>query len=86
MLLACLEEDIPKQPSRGFRYQLPAPRPRGHFLLLPSRTSTLLLKSIAVNELVLPVEVGTTLDSPTDESQTLVGNALKQVLVILTII
>ena len=49
-----------------------------HFLILPSTSQSLLIKSLAVNELVLPVEPPTAVELPSSAVQQFVTNALDQ--------
>ncbi len=66
MLLAKLEVDQLPSHSSGFRYHLPPLQPSGHFLLLPSQSSTLLLKPVAVRELMLPCDLANVDTLPQD--------------------
>ena len=77
MLLAQLEPPAPPHGS-GFRYQVPPPEAKGYFLLVAARSGSLLLKSIAVSELMMPCDV-TAGDEPPLDSMKLVGAALDQV-------
>lgn len=52
--------------------------PSGHFVLMPSTSCTMLLKSVCVNELLLPVDIPG-LDQPTEESMTTVTAAMDKV-------
>ncbi len=49
-----------------------------HFLILPSTSQSLLIKSLAVNELVLPVESPTAVEQPSSAVQQFVTKALDQ--------
>lgn len=55
--------------------------PSGHFVLMPSTSCTMLLKSVCVNELLLPVDIPG-LDQPTQESLTAVTAAMDKVTVL----
>ncbi|KAI0222488.1 hypothetical protein LSAT2_026283 [Lamellibrachia satsuma] len=82
VLLACLEttpsETVPK--SR-FVYSFPTPKPCGHFLLLPSHQPChLLLKAVAVNEIILPRHFSSA-DEPTEETISVMDACLSQVVV-----
>lgn len=55
------------------------PSPNGHFLLLPSDNNCLLLKSIAVSELMLPSEVQPAVEGPSDSALSVVASCLDQV-------
>ena len=50
-------DEPPSAGRGGFRYPSAVPHPRGHYVLLPSHTGTLLLKAMAVAEMMLPVEL-----------------------------
>ena len=50
-----------------------------HFLLLPSSSFTLLIKPVAVSELLLPVELPPTEEKPTQEAQQTITHCLEQV-------
>ena len=60
VLLACYE---PSCTPSGPRVSNPQP----HFILLPSPSHTLLIKSVVVSELILPVDLSSPVDTPTDE-------------------
>lgn len=53
--------------------------PKGHFLILPSDRVTMLLKSIAVSELVLPYNFEPTQSQPQDDAVRLVERSLNKV-------
>lgn len=53
--------------------------PHGHFLLLPSDNNSLLLKSISVSELMLPSDVQSPLEGPSDSALSVVASCLDQV-------
>ena len=60
--------------------QLPvAPSPHGHFLLLPSDNNSLLLKSIAVSELMLPSDVQSPAEGPSNSAISVIASCLDQV-------
>ena len=50
-----------------------------HFLLLPSSSFTLLIKPVAVSELLLPIELPPTEEKPTQEAQQTITHCLEQV-------
>lgn len=52
--------------------------PSGHFVLMPSTSCTMLLKSVCVSELLLPVDIPG-LHQPTEESLTAVTAAMDKV-------
>ncbi|XP_074612698.1 meiosis 1 arrest protein-like [Acropora palmata] len=52
--------------------------PHGHFLLLPSDNNGLLLKSIAVSELMLPSEEESPVEGPSDSALSVVASCLDQ--------
>lgn len=64
--------------SHGCQQALSA-SPQGHFLLLPSDNS-LLLKSIAVSEMMLPSDVQSPVEGPSDSALSVVASCLDQVL------
>lgn len=61
------------------RQQAVSASPQGHFLLLPSDNS-LLLKSIAVSEMMLPSAVQSPVEGPTDSALSVVASCLDQVI------
>lgn len=61
------------------RQQALSASPQGHFLLLPSDNS-LLLKSIAVSEMMLPSDVQSPVEGPSDSALSVVASCLDQVL------
>lgn len=61
------------------RQQALSASPQGHFLLLPSDNS-LLLKSIAVSEMMLPSDVQSPVEGPSDRALSVVASYLDQVL------
>ena len=54
-------------------------KPHGNFVLLPAPNGTLLVKSIAVQELLLPCQTGTTLEGATEQSIDIISSSLNQV-------
>ena len=60
------------------RQQAVTASPQGHFLLLPSDNS-LLLKSIAVSEMMLPSDVQSPVAGPSDSALSVVASCLDQV-------
>lgn len=54
-------------------------KPNGSFVFLPAPNGTLLVKSIAVQELLLPCQTGTSLDGATEESLDLISSSLHQI-------
>ena len=54
--------------------------PEGHFLLLPSDSGSLLLKSIAMNELLLPSDLQPRLEGTCGETRQVLASCLDQVL------
>lgn len=56
-----------------------APSPHGHFLFLPSDNNCLLLKSIAVSELMLPRDVPPPMEGLNDGVLSVVTSCLDQV-------
>lgn len=56
--------------------------PYGHFLLLPSDNNGLLLKSIAVRELMLPSDEEPPVEGPNDSALSVVASCLDQVIFI----
>ena len=61
------------------RQQALSASPQGHFLLLPSDNS-LLLKSIAVSEMMLPSDIQSPVEGPSDRALSVVASYLDQVL------
>ena len=56
-------------------------QPMGHFVLLPSENGTLLVKSLAVRELVLPYSAGNHEEEVEEEYQDIVEDSLNQVII-----
>ena len=54
-------------------------KPAGSFVFLPAPNGTLLVKSIAVQELLLPCQAGTSLDGVTEESMDIINSSFSQV-------
>lgn len=69
----------PNVALRGYQRQAVIPSPHGHFLLLPS-VNSLLLKSIAISELMLPSDVQSSVEGPCDNALAVVASCLDQVL------
>ena len=69
----------PNVALRGHQRQAGIPSPHGHFLLLPSDNS-LLLKSIAISELMLPSDVQSSVEGPYDNALSVVASCLDQVI------
>ena len=65
--------------SRGRQQQVVSASPQGHFLLLPSDNS-LLLKPIAVSEMMLPNNVQTPVEGPSESALSVVASCLDQVI------
>ena len=61
------------------RQQSASVSPQGHFLLLPSDNS-LLLKSIAVSEMMLPSDTQSPVERPSDSALSVLASCLDQVL------
>ncbi|XP_068708098.1 meiosis 1 arrest protein-like [Montipora foliosa] len=59
-------------------HRSPKPSPQGYFLLLPSDSNCLLLKSIAVSELTLPSDVQPSVEGPSDNALSVVASCLDQ--------
>ena len=53
--------------------------PEGHYLFLPSDNNSLLLKSIAVSELMLPNDFQSSVEGPSDSALSAVASCLDQV-------
>jgi len=53
-------------------------QPQGHFIILPSPNCSLLIKSLAVSELVLPFDIPT-LENPTKDNLDLLSDAVSKV-------
>lgn len=57
-------------------------KPKGRYVFLPAPNGTLLIKSLAVQELLLPCQTGTSLDGATEESLDVITDAFCQVLMV----
>ncbi|XP_070569318.1 meiosis 1 arrest protein-like [Ptychodera flava] len=78
-LLAEMETTEEKAKSTGsFNYRPDPPKPSGYFLLLPSQSMTLLIKSVAVNELMLPCDFQVPTDKPLSDAVNLLSDSLNQ--------
>ena len=55
-------------------------KPEGKFVLIPAQNGTLLIKSIAVQELMLPCQAGGNLEEPAEECVNIISGSLDQVL------
>lgn len=77
ILVAQMEAQVP---SRKAAQANPLSIPRGYFALLPASNLTLLIKSLVVNELLLPNNTGYQIDRPTDESLRMIESALDKVI------
>jgi len=53
--------------------------PVGNFALFPSDTGSLLVKSVAVQELMMPYDTGNQLDEPTEDCLNMISDSLDQV-------
>ena len=72
--------DIPKPNMR--RQRTPSsslPSPQGCFVLLPAPNMTLLVKSVAVNELMLPCTVSVAVEEPSEENLQVIQATMNQV-------
>ena len=58
--------------------------PEGHYLLLPSDNNSLLLKSIAVSELMLPNDFQSSVEGPNDSALSAIASCLDRVKTIFT--
>ena len=63
-----------------FQYHAPPAAPKGFFILLPSQSRTLLLKAVAVNELMLPCDLQTNTEQPSQEKMAAVSASMDQVI------
>lgn len=72
---------VDEMQGRGAKSHQPPP-PRGHFVLLPSPSSSLLLKPLAVSELMLPLDVAP-LEVPSEETLCRLSTVLDKVRVYL---
>ena len=80
-LLCQLQEETPQKtppPGSRFRYQVPQLKPKGYFLILPSNSDSLLIKSVADADLILPAGVNSS-ETPTPESEAVIENCLNKV-------
>ncbi|CAH1785727.1 unnamed protein product [Owenia fusiformis] len=79
VILARIDSPNEGQGSKG-SYSTTVPlAPCGHFIILPSEGGSMLIKSVAVNELMLPCENSILADSPSQTSLETVEAALAQV-------
>ncbi|KAK3755532.1 hypothetical protein QZH41_019906 [Actinostola sp. cb2023] len=78
--LAALIKVKPTYATRPGQPRLPI----GYFILLPSHGSTMLLKSIATNELLLPTDFNQPLDGPTNEATEVIAACVDQVIIIVS--
>ncbi|CAH1258979.1 M1AP [Branchiostoma lanceolatum] len=68
-----------RDPPPGQNQQKPPrPSPRAHFLLLPSQSTSLLIKSVAVGELMLPCDFISPSETPTQEAVDTVESSIAQ--------
>ena len=63
----------------GTSHYEPASQPQGRFVLIPAQNGTLLIKSIAVQELMLPCQVGNHAEEPSGYSLKAIEDLLDQV-------
>ncbi|XP_064635090.1 meiosis 1 arrest protein-like [Lineus longissimus] len=76
VLLGSLEAE---QPNQGPLYSKSScSKPSGHFILMPSQSCALVVRSIAVRELILPCELSTMNETPNSESLDIVSRSLEQ--------
>ncbi|PFX18019.1 Meiosis 1 arrest protein [Stylophora pistillata] len=68
----------PRVALRGYPQQAVTSSPHGHFIFLPSDNS-LLLKSIAIKELMLPSVVQSSTEGPSDDALSVVASCLDQI-------
>ena len=61
------------------------PKPRGHFIVLPSPAASLLIKPVAVSELMLPGDSQAKMETPVSDSVAVVSEYLDQVIIIIII-
>ena len=80
--LLCQLQEEPQQkpppPGSRFRYQVPQLKPKGYFLILPSNSDSLLIKSVADADLILPAGVNSS-EAPTPESEAVIESCLNKV-------
>ncbi|KAL3841436.1 hypothetical protein ACJMK2_019586 [Sinanodonta woodiana] len=55
-------------------------KPRGSFIFLPAKNGTLLVKSLAVKELLLPYQTSPRLDTPSEKSLARVNESLHKII------
>ena len=67
-----------KQASMTSHYEL-TNQPSGKFVLLPCPDGTLLIKSLAVQELMLPCHAGNHAEEPCDQSLNFIAESLDKV-------
>ena len=78
MLLCVLETELQGGKATYRSNQASQFRPHGHFILLPSHTNSLLVKSVVDSELLLPTDL-LIMDEPLEESAAAISDALDQV-------
>ncbi|XP_030845177.1 meiosis 1 arrest protein isoform X2 [Strongylocentrotus purpuratus] len=78
----CLVTRLEPSESTVYPSTSAVPKPRGHFIILPSPSMSLLIKPIAVNELMLPGDYQIPAEKPISDSLQLVAQYLDQVSIV----
>ncbi|XP_019624783.1 PREDICTED: meiosis 1 arrest protein-like [Branchiostoma belcheri] len=65
-------------PAGQYQQKSPRPSPRAHFLLLPSQSTSLLIKPVAVGELLLPCDFIRPAEAPAQEAMDTVESSVAQ--------
>ncbi|KAI8489545.1 Meiosis 1 [Branchiostoma belcheri] len=65
-------------PAGQYQPKSPRPSPRAHFLLLPSQSTSLLIKPVAVGELLLPCDFIHPAEAPAQEAMDTVESSIAQ--------
>ncbi|XP_078585429.1 meiosis 1 arrest protein-like [Branchiostoma floridae x Branchiostoma japonicum] len=76
--LAILATRDPSPGQNQSQQKSPRPSPRAHFLLLPSQSTSLLIKAVAVAELLLPCDFISPSEAPAQEAMDTVESAIAQ--------
>ena len=80
MLAYLHPQDNTSQKQTSTSHYEPTNQPSGKFVLLPSLDGTLLIKSVAVQELMLPCQAGSHAEEPTEENLNIIAESLDKVI------
>ena len=80
MLAYLHQQDQTSQKQTSSSHYEPTNQPSGKFVLLPSLDGTLLIKSVAVQELMLPCQAGSHAEEPSEESLNIIAESLEKVM------